>query len=94
MTIRWLERAAIDLEDAHDYIAIDNPTAASRTIEIVLDSIESLKDNPWIGRAGRVQGTRELVINGTPYIAAYRVKNDALEILRVLHSARKWPKRF
>ncbi|PIW88418.1 MAG: type II toxin-antitoxin system mRNA interferase toxin, RelE/StbE family, partial [Nitrospirae bacterium CG_4_8_14_3_um_filter_44_28] len=43
---------------------------------------------------GRVEGTRELVISGLPYIIPYRVKNNTIEILRVLHAARKWPTKF
>lgn len=44
-----------------------------------------------MGRAGRVAGTRELVVADTPYIIPYRVRGDAVEILRVFHAARKWP---
>jgi len=43
---------------------------------------------------GRVPGTRELVVTGTPYIVAYRVRDETVEILRVFHAARKWPERF
>jgi len=43
-----------------------------------------------MGRPGRVPETRELVIQ--PYIVAYRVKGGIVQILRVLHSAREWPK--
>jgi toxin ParE1/3/4 len=47
-----------------------------------------------MGRPGRVKGTRELVIVGTPYIVAYRIKGDAVQVLRVLHGAQKWPQGF
>ena len=43
------------------------------------------------GRPGRVLGTRELVIQGLPYIIPYRVRDNHVEILRVLHTARRWP---
>jgi toxin ParE1/3/4 len=36
-----------------------------------------------------VLGTRELVVE--PYVIAYRVKRGVLQILRVLHGARRWP---
>ena len=94
MRIRWLLKAVHDLEDLHEYIALDNPTAASGQVEIILEAVKRLSENMNIGRPGRVKGTRELVIPKTPYITAYRIKNDAVEILRVLHGARKWPKRF
>jgi toxin ParE1/3/4 len=43
-----------------------------------------------MGRPGRVQGTRERVITGTPYLVVYRVRHE-VEILRVLHGAMRWP---
>ncbi|NIM18546.1 MAG: type II toxin-antitoxin system mRNA interferase toxin, RelE/StbE family [Candidatus Aminicenantes bacterium] len=94
MRVRWLLKAVNDLEDLQEYIAFDNPYAASRQVEIILEAAARLEENPYIGRDGRVKGTRELVIPKTPFIAAYRIKDDVVEILRVLHGARKWPKRF
>jgi plasmid stabilization system protein ParE len=44
-----------------------------------------------MGRPGRIEGTRELVISRTPYIAAYRIGGDTVRILRVLHGAQQWP---
>ena len=53
-----------------------------------------LAEQPHQGRAGRVPGTRELVITDTPYIIPYRVVEDTVQILRVLHGKRKWPAGF
>jgi len=53
-----------------------------------------MKKEPAMGRAGRVAGTRELVVAETPYIIPYRVRGDAVEILRVFHAAREWPEKF
>ncbi len=94
MRIRWLLKAVYDLEDLYEYISLDNPNAAAEQIETILNCIDLLKENMNTGRPGRVKGTRELVIFNTPYIAAYRIKNNVVEILRVLHGARKWPKKF
>jgi toxin ParE1/3/4 len=44
-----------------------------------------------MGRSGRVDATKELVILGTPYLVIYRVKGKRVEILRVLHGSRKYP---
>jgi plasmid stabilization system protein ParE len=46
------------------------------------------------GREGRVTGTRELVIRGTPFIVAYRLERNEVSILAVMHAARKWPGEF
>jgi plasmid stabilization system protein ParE len=50
-----------------------------------------LSANPFIGRIGEIKGTRELVISGTPYIVAYRVRDTQIEVLFVQHGARDWP---
>ena len=54
-------------------------------------SVGQLADHPRLGRPGRVRGTRELVVAGTPYVIAYRIEADAVVILRLLHGKQKWP---
>jgi plasmid stabilization system protein ParE len=49
---------------------------------------------PYIGRPGRIPGTRELIIMNTPYILPYQIRSNCIEILRVYHGARRWAKRF
>lgn len=93
MRVRWREAAAGDLEEAAQYIAADDPAAAARVALAVLRRTRKLAASPWIGRPGRVPDTRELVIPGTPLIAAYTVVGSTVWILRVLHSARRWPDR-
>lgn len=53
--------------------------------------LELLTTHPEAGRPGRVTGTRELVVSGTPFIAVYRVDRDGVAIIRVLHGAQQWP---
>jgi addiction module RelE/StbE family toxin len=53
--------------------------------------VEGLVQFPEMGRPGRIEGTRELVISRTPYIAAYRILGETVRILRVLHGAQLWP---
>lgn len=94
MRVRWLRKALANLEAEADYIAQDNPAAANRIVQSVLHAVSLLRKNPALGRSGRVAGTRELVVSGTPYIVPYRVRGDTVEILRVFHGARKWPGKF
>jgi plasmid stabilization system protein ParE len=47
-----------------------------------------------MGRTGRVKGTREWVVKQTPYLLAYAVENDTVQILRVIHSKQDWPQEF
>ncbi len=91
MKIRWLNLALADLDNIFEFIAEDKPVAAKKVVQLIWDSVKMLKDHPEMGRAGRVAETRELIINNTPFIVPYRVKDNTIQILRVIHSARKWP---
>jgi len=90
--IEWTEQAARQLDQAHDYIALSNgeDVAARITMQIVT-SVEQLAAFPMSGRAGRVPGTRELVIANTPFIAAYAIEQARIVILAIYHGAQRWP---
>ncbi len=94
MKLRWTVPALRDLEEIGDFIARDNPAAADRVVTRILDQAEGLTIHPHVGRPGRVPGTRELVIADTPYLVPYRVRGDDVQILAVLHGARRWPQDF
>ena len=91
MTIKWLRKALRNLEQAHAYIAKDDPAAAAQTILKIQRAVAQLATFPNMGRSGRVEGTRELIISSTPYFIVYQIKDNTVQILRVLHSARKYP---
>lgn len=90
----WTRLAATHLESAFEYLTRHNGDAADDVVERILAAIEALERHPQMGRRGRVPRTRELVITGTPFVVAYRVRRDRIEILAVLHGARRWPDRF
>jgi toxin ParE1/3/4 len=94
MEIVWRRIAVDDLDEAHRYIAKDNPAAANRIRNAIIAAVERLKDNANSGRPGRVDETRELVVPRTPYIVAYAVLHNQLMILSVLHGAREGPERL
>ena len=83
-----------DLDDIAGYISQDNPEAARRTVRRLWTAVKSFAEQPEMGRPGRVHGTRELVVSDTPFVVPYRVVGSEIEILRVLHGARDWPKSF
>lgn len=91
MILSWLPTATNERYDQLDYIALDNPLAAISQDEEIEQQINRLTAQPEMGRIGRVNGTRELVISRTPFIAVYRIAGDRIEILRFLHGAQKWP---
>ncbi len=92
MKLIWSPEARVDLREMVLYIAGKNPYAAKALYEHIEDAATTLIDAPYIGRPGRVPGTRELVITNTPYILPYQIQQDRVEILRVYHGARRWPK--
>lgn len=92
MKLEWSLLAVADREQIFDYIEADNPRAAIAVDDLIQEKVERLLQFPLSGRPGRVEGTREVIITGTPYIAAYRITTDeTIRILRVLHGARPWP---
>jgi toxin ParE1/3/4 len=94
MRVKWLRRALLNLDQEASYIAQDNPKAAAEFVLKLRDSALMLGEQPNLGRPGRIPGTRELVVSNLPYILPYRVRNDTVEVLRVFHTARKWPDSF
>jgi toxin ParE1/3/4 len=92
--VRWLRAALKNLDDEAEYIAQDSPAAAGKIVVAITEAVNSLARYPAIGRPGRVAGTRELVVSGTPYIIPYRVRGSSVEVLRIFHDARKWPEVF
>ena len=87
MRIEWLREAGQDLVEIPRFIAADHTCAAMQVAKRILDTVAYLRDHPEIGRAGRIPGTRELIIPGLPYIVPYRVRSDVIEILGVLHTS-------
>jgi toxin ParE1/3/4 len=94
LKIEWRPLAEADLTEIIRYIAPQNPTAAYDLHRKIRDHVAILADHPKIGRPGRVEDTRELVVFRTRYIVAYRIMSDAVTVLRVLHEARRWPSSF
>jgi toxin ParE1/3/4 len=91
MQVRWVRKALQNLEQAHSYIAKDDPEAAIRTVLKIQVAVNQLAQFPLLGRVGRVDGTRELVIANMPYFMVYRLQENTVEILRELHASRRYP---
>ncbi|HXY23316.1 MAG TPA: type II toxin-antitoxin system RelE/ParE family toxin [Candidatus Acidoferrum sp.] len=92
MRVRWTKRAARDLTHICDYISEHGTPAAARHVALsIYESTLSLSQFPERGRPGRKPGTRELIFSNSRYLAIYRLRTEAVEILRILHGAQKWP---
>jgi len=91
MRIRWTEGANGNLDQVEEYIAQDNPPATVATVNKIIEAAQMLSDYPTIGKRGRERGTRELVVAGLPFIIIYVANQEELVIIRVLHTAMKYP---
>lgn len=91
MKIRWTKIALADLIKIFEYISNEDMHETARKIVGIINSnVDQLSKFPESGKKGRVENTRELVVSGTPFIIVYRIKNEALEILTILHHSKKW----
>ena len=91
MKVIWTPRAASDLDEMVDYIGADSPDSALRVAGRIYDQVMQLATMPHIGRSGEVPSTRELVFHPWPYIAVYKVADDAVRIIRIRHASQQWP---
>lgn len=90
--IEWTEQAVRQLDQAHDYIALSNSEQVADKVAMrILASAQQLETFPMSGRAGRVRGTRELVISHAPFIVAYAISKSRVVILALYHGAQRWP---
>ena len=88
MRLRWRLSAVNDLTEISDFISENDPEAARAVVNRVLHSVERLASFPNSGRAGQVEGTRELVVPGLPYIVVYTCDDTDVSIIGVFHGAR------
>lgn len=88
--IKWTRLALSDLTNAYEYIKQDSPGSAKAVAERIMKSIDMLAEHPEIGRPGRVEETREIVVSHSPFIVVYRYKKDTVEIINIFHTSRKW----
>ena len=94
MKVVWSRRAISHLSALRDYIAEDSPASAAEVAAKIAARVDLLAKHPAMGRPGRIVGTRELVVSGTPYVIPYRLRQDRLELIAVFHGRQKWPERL
>lgn len=93
MKIRWTDTADRELLAIVAYIYPHNKEAALKLYRVTRSKVLQLTRFPNSGRAGRIDGTRELVIRGTPCLAIYLILDDTVWIAHMLHNAQAWPPR-
>ena len=93
MRLKWLRTALSKLDQEVAHIAVDDAVTARVVVKRVLDAVGLLGEQAELGRPGGVHGSRELVVLRTRLIVPYRVRAEAVEILRVFHTSRRLPGR-
>ncbi len=91
MRIRWTPKAEEDIELAHQFIAQDSLRAADELVDKLYAAALHLREFPKLGRLGQVRNTRELIVSGTPFYLSYRIEEEHIQILAVVHGARRRP---
>ncbi|CAI1715783.1 type II toxin-antitoxin system RelE/ParE family toxin [Serratia plymuthica] len=92
LKIKWIRKAASNFDDEYDWLYLESPQVATEFAREVFRLVSLLVTNPALGRAGRVMGTREIVMQTFPYLIPYRVKSNEIHILRIFHMRRRPPK--
>lgn len=92
MKLVWTRQAHADRKEIREYIARHAPAAAMALDQRFSKTASLLLNHPYLGRPGRVSGTRELVVH-QHYILVYDLGSDAVRVLRVLHAAKHWSPR-
>ncbi len=92
MHVRLSDVAESDLEAIHRHIAKDDAQAATRMADRILTTLYQLESFPFLGRPGRVEGTRELTVPRTSYFIVYSITDDYhIDVELIMHSRRQFP---
>jgi plasmid stabilization system protein ParE len=97
---KFSPRAQRDLERIRGIIAAENPDAAERVRNAILDSADPLSQNPEMGQqilnsSQRHAALRWFVVPPfRNYLSFYRPFQDSVLVVRILHAARDWTRFF
>lgn len=94
MKLKWTRLSLQDMQNLYECIADDNLRAAKKIISRIREAADKVKIYPHMGKAGRASNTRGLVIAATPHIIAYMIAEKSIQIVSVVHGARRWPDSF
>lgn len=93
MRIVWTDEALDDLEEVLAYYYVQaGPRIAGSIERRIVEQIEGLPPFPErIRKSDRIPDARELVINKLPYVVFVKLLPEAIVVLNVIHTARKFP---
>lgn len=91
LSIFYAVPARADINDIYRYIAKDNPRAARDVVAAIEEAVELLSQYPYKSRKTRQRGMRAMPLSQYPYIIFFKIRRGELEVLHVLHGARRHP---
>jgi predicted nucleotidyltransferase/plasmid stabilization system protein ParE/HEPN domain-containing protein len=91
LPILWLPKARDQRSRQLEFFLRHNPELGIRIGDAILATVARLATDPDLSRIGRIAGARELPVPDTPFILVYRIEEDAVIILRLLHNRRRFP---
>jgi toxin ParE1/3/4 len=90
----WSAASVRHLQEIVEYLQGESAVRTISNRRRILAAVKRLAQAPNIGREGRIEGTREVVVPRSPYIVVYRLSAQQVEILGIWHGARQWPEAF
>lgn len=91
LPVVWMPRARDDRHKQIAFLAKHDPDIAVQIGDAVAEAANQLGIDPDVSRVGRIARARELAVPKTPFILVYRIEDDAVLILRLLHNRRRFP---
>ena len=95
MKVHWTRNAISHLANIYEYISLNSPTYANRTVDKITLRSEQIADQPYSGRKVPeydAEDIRELIEK--PYRIIYLIKPDQIDVLAVIHGAQLMPDDF
>jgi len=92
LSLRWTERAVVNLADIADFISQHSPVYAEGMVVRIEHQLELLRHHPLLGKPAPEAdelGVRELVIDS--YRVFYRPQHDRIELLAIVHGRQRLP---
>ena len=83
----WTEESERWLKDIYEYIANDNPAAASDVVAAIYDRAQTLLDHPESGYRYEHEAEGVRILLYTHYRIAYQIRDDLIVILGVFHGS-------
>ncbi|MDR2008608.1 MAG: type II toxin-antitoxin system RelE/ParE family toxin [Alphaproteobacteria bacterium] len=91
INLTYADSFYFDLEEIENYLEEHYPRFLELTFLEIERVIDIIVENPFIGRNGKLENTREFLLKKLPYFIVYEINDDKLNILNIIHYSRNYP---